>query len=74
MKSAQHPLEPTAPSALVISRLFRFVGRLVQSGGPTPPGAAAQLFRWAAKSQLAFHVIIRSTASKQCVKGDFEEH
>jgi hypothetical protein len=36
--------------------------------------AAGKFNRWAAKSQLAFHVIIRSTASKQCVKDDFEEH
>jgi hypothetical protein len=28
--AAQHPLEPTAPSALVVSRLFDFVGELVQ--------------------------------------------
>jgi membrane protease YdiL (CAAX protease family) len=37
MCAAQHPLEPTAPSALVVSRLFRFVGILIQSGGPAHP-------------------------------------
>ena len=30
-------LEPTAPSALVVSRLFGFVGILAQSGDPADP-------------------------------------
>jgi hypothetical protein len=35
--AAQHSLEPTAPSALVVSRLFGFVGRLVQCDGCANP-------------------------------------
>ena len=35
--AAQHALQPTAPSALVVSRPFGFVGILVQSGGPPHP-------------------------------------
>jgi hypothetical protein len=34
---AQHPLEPTAPSALVVSRLFDFFGGLVQNSGFAHP-------------------------------------
>jgi len=35
--AAQPALEPTAPSALVVSRLFGFVGKLVQSGDSVNP-------------------------------------
>ena len=35
--AAQHPLQPTAPSALVVSRPFDFAGILVQCGGLAHP-------------------------------------
>jgi len=35
--AAQHPLEPTAPSALVVLRPLGFVGMLVQDGGRANP-------------------------------------
>jgi hypothetical protein len=35
--AAQHSLQPTAPSALVVSRPFEFVGIFIQSGGPAHP-------------------------------------
>jgi hypothetical protein len=64
MCAAQPTLEPTAPSALVVSRLFGFVGKLVQGSGCANPALRLSFSVGRASGGKAWRSAGRSVAAR----------